>query len=76
MVFDLTFVIRVEYGSALAAHAIGLIFMPLEPLPWDRKDFFKERKQDRPESLSSVARWRDPSHHGSQDFSRVKMGIL
>lgn len=24
--------------------------MPPEPLPWDRKDFFKERKHERPES--------------------------
>ncbi|XP_004496320.1 uncharacterized protein [Cicer arietinum] len=42
--------------------------MPPEPLPWDRKDFFKERKHDRSESLGSVARWRDSSHH--RDFNR------
>ncbi|XP_055834999.1 uncharacterized protein LOC129903455 isoform X2 [Solanum dulcamara] len=35
--------------------------MPPEPLPWDRKDFFKERKHDR----SELARWREttPHHH-------------
>nr|KYP74711.1 Nuclear receptor corepressor 1 [Cajanus cajan] len=42
--------------------------MPPEPLPWDRKDFFKERKHERSESLGSVARWRDSSHH--RDFNR------
>ncbi|XP_019461170.1 PREDICTED: uncharacterized protein LOC109360607 isoform X2 [Lupinus angustifolius] len=44
--------------------------MPPEPIPWDRKDFFKERKHERSESLGSVARWRDSSHHGSRDFNR------
>ena len=52
----------------MAAHAIGLVLMPPEPLPWDRKDFFKERKHERSESLGSVARWRDSSHH--RDFNR------
>ncbi|KAK7379782.1 hypothetical protein VNO78_34301 [Psophocarpus tetragonolobus] len=42
--------------------------MPPEPLPWDRKDFFKERKHERSESLGSVARWRDSSHH--RDINR------
>ncbi|GKV34114.1 hypothetical protein SLEP1_g42529 [Rubroshorea leprosula] len=47
--------------------------MPPEPLPWDRKDFFKERKHERPESL---ARWKEaPSvssyHHGpSRELTR------
>lgn len=50
-------------------------FMPPESLPWDRKDFFKERKHERSESLGSVARWRDSSsssyHHGSRaEFAR------
>jgi hypothetical protein len=55
----------------VAAHAIGLVFMPPEPLPWDRKDFFKERKHERSsESLGSVARWRDSSHNGSREFNR------
>jgi len=31
----------------VAAHAIGLVLMPPEPLPWDRKDFFKETKERR-----------------------------
>ncbi|KAJ8747257.1 hypothetical protein K2173_014403 [Erythroxylum novogranatense] len=43
--------------------------MPPEPLPWDRKDFFKERKYERSESssLGSAPRWRDSSssHYGS-----------
>lgn len=59
------------------AHAIGVVrlFMPPEPLPWDRKDFFKERKHERSESLGSVARWRDSSsssshHAGSRGFTR------
>ncbi|KAF8397655.1 hypothetical protein HHK36_016575 [Tetracentron sinense] len=43
--------------------------MPPEPLPWDRKDFFKGKKQERSESLGSVARWKD-SHHGSRQFVR------
>nr|QSD99700.1 MYB family transcription factor [Melilotus albus] len=42
--------------------------MPPEPLPWDRKDFFKERKHDRSDTIGSVARWRDSSHH--RDFNR------
>ncbi|GLT66847.1 hypothetical protein SLA2020_391910 [Shorea laevis] len=47
--------------------------MPPEPLPWDRKDLFKERKHERPESL---VRWREaPSmssyHHGpSRELTR------
>ncbi|KAK7315897.1 hypothetical protein VNO77_34479 [Canavalia gladiata] len=42
--------------------------MPSEPIPWDRKDFFKERKHDR---FESPARWRDSSsHYGSREFSR------
>ena len=53
----------------MAAHAIGFVLMPPEPLPWDRKDFFKERKHERSESLGSVARWRDSSHH--RDFHRL-----
>ncbi|KAL6011074.1 hypothetical protein ACLOJK_001518 [Asimina triloba] len=54
--------------------------MPPEPLPWDnRKDFFKEKKQqeqphDRSSADASVAcataRWRDSPYHGSQDFVR------
>ncbi|XP_030451186.1 uncharacterized protein LOC115673224 [Syzygium oleosum] len=49
--------------------------MPPEPLPWDRKDFLKERKHERSESLGSVARWRDSSsssshHAGSRGFTR------
>ncbi|CAL2242466.1 unnamed protein product [Prunus armeniaca] len=44
--------------------------MPPEPLPWDRKDFFKERKHERSESLGSVARWRDSPHHAPRDFNR------
>ncbi|GLT70104.1 hypothetical protein SLA2020_422020 [Shorea laevis] len=46
--------------------------MPPEPLPWDRKDCFKERKHERPEP---GARWRDSLsmsyHHGSsREFVR------
>ncbi|GAB4836484.1 hypothetical protein Ancab_001395 [Ancistrocladus abbreviatus] len=49
--------------------------MPLEPFPWDRKDFFRERKHsnhERPtsDSLGPVARWRDSSSsssHGSRN---------
>ncbi|XP_019441944.1 PREDICTED: uncharacterized protein LOC109346696 [Lupinus angustifolius] len=37
--------------------------MPPEPLLWDRKEFFKERKHERSESLGSVSRWRDFTHH-------------
>ncbi|KAJ7975088.1 Nuclear receptor corepressor 1 [Quillaja saponaria] len=44
--------------------------MPPEPLPWDRKDFFKDRKHERSESLGSAGRWRDSSHHGSREFNR------
>lgn len=51
--------------------------MPPEPLPWDRKDFPKERKHERSESsLGPVARWRDSStmssssHHVSREFAR------
>ncbi|KAE9617497.1 putative transcription factor MYB/SANT family [Lupinus albus] len=46
--------------------------MPPEPIPWDRKEFFKERKHERSESLGSAARWRRDSsyHHGSRDFNR------
>lgn len=54
----------------MASHAIVLVFMPPEPLPWDRKDFFRERKHERSESLGSVARWRDSSHHGSRELNR------
>ena len=52
----------------MAAHAIGLVFMPPEPLSSDRK----ERKHDRSsESLGSAARWRgDSSYHGSREFYR------
>ncbi|KAA8539338.1 hypothetical protein F0562_026030 [Nyssa sinensis] len=47
--------------------------MPPEPLPWDRKDFFKERKHERSsESLGPVSRWREASHQGpsSREFAR------
>ncbi|XVE99346.1 hypothetical protein REPUB_Repub03eG0190400 [Reevesia pubescens] len=55
--------------------------MPPEPLPWDRKDFYKERKPERTESQPqqplSTARWRDSSssmssyQHGSfREFTR------
>lgn len=50
------------------ADAIELcIFMPPEPLPWDRKDFFKERKHSERSSGTlggSLPRWRDTPHHG------------
>ncbi|XWS75128.1 hypothetical protein CRYUN_Cryun01aG0058700 [Craigia yunnanensis] len=53
--------------------------MPPEPLSWDRKDFYKERKHERTESLPqqpSTVRWRDSSsmssyQHGSfREFTR------
>ncbi|KAF9674855.1 hypothetical protein SADUNF_Sadunf10G0170300 [Salix dunnii] len=56
--------------------------MPPEPLPWDRKDFFKERKHERSETTSSsfgggsTPRWREfsfssSSNYGSpRDFNR------
>ncbi|KAI8539828.1 hypothetical protein RHMOL_Rhmol09G0213300 [Rhododendron molle] len=52
--------------------------MPPEPLPWDRKDFFKERKQqhERPslDTVGPASRWREtPPHHGGgggRDFGR------
>ncbi|XP_038892245.1 uncharacterized protein LOC120081444 [Benincasa hispida] len=43
--------------------------MPPEPLPWDRKDLFKERKHEKSEAIGSAARWRD-SYHGSREFNR------
>ncbi|KGN51211.1 uncharacterized protein LOC101219573 isoform X1 [Cucumis sativus] len=48
--------------------------MPPEPLPWDRKDFFKERKHERSEFLGPLPRWRDSSSHGSREFSRWGSG--
>lgn len=54
----------------MAAHAIVLVFMPPEPLPWDRKEFFRDKKHGRSESLGSVTRWRDSSHHGSHELNR------
>ncbi|CAL0316092.1 unnamed protein product [Lupinus luteus] len=44
-------------------HSHLFILMPPEPLIWDRKEFFKERKHERSESLGSVSRWRDSPHH-------------
>ena len=41
-----------DQANGRAAHAIDWVFMPSKPLPWDRKDFFKERKHERSESLS------------------------
>ncbi|CAK7325494.1 unnamed protein product [Dovyalis caffra] len=58
------------------------IWSGAEPLPWDRKDFFKERKHERSETTSSsfgggsTPRWREFSyassnHYGSyRDFNR------
>ncbi|XP_039037328.1 uncharacterized protein LOC120174600 isoform X1 [Hibiscus syriacus] len=48
--------------------------MPPEPLPWDRKDFYKERTQSLPQQ-PLTARWRDssmlPYQHGSfREFTR------
>ncbi|KAE9618370.1 putative transcription factor MYB/SANT family [Lupinus albus] len=37
--------------------------MPPESLHWDRKEFLKERKHVRSQSLGSLARWRDSSYH-------------
>ncbi|XP_057485880.1 LOW QUALITY PROTEIN: uncharacterized protein LOC130772157 [Actinidia eriantha] len=43
--------------------------MPPEPLPWDRRDFFKERKRERSsESIGSVSRWKEIPHHGREYF--------
>lgn len=71
-IFSSVFVVQRVFGvgGAVAAHAIVLVFMPPEPLPWDRKDFFRERKHERSESLGSVTRWRDSSHHGSRELNR------
>ncbi|XP_010547380.1 PREDICTED: uncharacterized protein LOC104819148 isoform X2 [Tarenaya hassleriana] len=50
--------------------------MPPESLPWDRKDDFREKKHERPESFGSNPRWRNSSaasyspHYGSRDFPR------
>ncbi|KAL8166829.1 hypothetical protein V2J09_008328 [Rumex salicifolius] len=52
--------------------------MPPEPFPWDRKDFYRERKHqnggyDRASEpfVGSVSRWRDSPSHGSRnDFGR------
>lgn len=44
--------------------------MPPEPLPWDRKDFFKERKHDRSELLGGGPRWREPTPHHHYGSSR------
>ncbi|XP_004489931.1 uncharacterized protein [Cicer arietinum] len=48
--------------------------MPLEPIPLDRKNSYRERKQGSSESLGSVARWRGSSSHHHQrraaDFRR------
>ncbi|KAK8671639.1 hypothetical protein V6N13_038229 [Hibiscus sabdariffa] len=53
--------------------------MAPEPLPWDRKDFYRERKHERTQSLPQqppMARWRDsssmsPYQHGSfREFTR------
>lgn len=44
--------------------------MPPEPLPWDRKDFFKERKHDRSEVLSGGPRWKEPTPHHHYTSSR------
>ncbi|KAE8683263.1 Serine carboxypeptidase-like 27 isoform 1 [Hibiscus syriacus] len=52
--------------------------MPPEPFPWDRKDFYKERKHERTQSLPQqllTARWRDssmsPYQNGSfREFTR------
>ncbi|XP_043698280.1 uncharacterized protein LOC122649002 isoform X2 [Telopea speciosissima] len=43
--------------------------MPPEASTWDRKDLFKQKKNERLDALGSVVRWRD-SHHGSRDFVR------
>ncbi|XP_024176708.1 uncharacterized protein LOC112182447 isoform X2 [Rosa chinensis] len=43
--------------------------MPPEPLSWDRKEFLKERKHERSESLGPVARWRDSPHHAPREFN-------
>ncbi|GFY84565.1 duplicated homeodomain-like superfamily protein [Actinidia rufa] len=46
--------------------------MPPEPLPWDRRDFFKERKRERStESVGFVSRWRENPHHG-REFVRSR----
>ncbi|TYI07766.1 hypothetical protein ES332_A10G248100v1 [Gossypium tomentosum] len=53
--------------------------MPPEPLPWDRKDFYKERKHERTQSLPQqplTARWRESSsmspyqHASFREFTR------
>lgn len=53
------------------------VLMPPEPLPWDRKDFFKERKHERSDSgsIGYVARWREPPpHHEPREFGRWGSG--
>ncbi|KAE8717969.1 Serine carboxypeptidase-like 27 isoform 1 [Hibiscus syriacus] len=57
--------------------------MPSEPLPWDRKDFYRERTHERTQSLpqqSLTERWREsssmsPYQHGSfREFTRWGSG--
>ncbi|KAJ4848587.1 hypothetical protein Tsubulata_020255 [Turnera subulata] len=46
--------------------------MPPEPLPWDRKEFYKERKHDRPDTPSfgsNHPRWRDYSSSSSNHYT-------
>ncbi|PSR93018.1 Kinesin-like protein [Actinidia chinensis var. chinensis] len=46
--------------------------MPPEPLPWARRDFFKERKRERSsESIGFVSRWRENPHQG-REFLRSR----
>ncbi|CAO2817844.1 unnamed protein product [Amaranthus hypochondriacus] len=44
--------------------------MPPEPLPWDRKELFRDRDKERGSSSSSSSRWRDSSSYvGSRNFN-------
>ncbi|GFZ14799.1 duplicated homeodomain-like superfamily protein [Actinidia rufa] len=46
--------------------------MPPEPLPWARRDFFKERKRERSFGVHRfVSRWRENPHHG-REFLRSR----
>ncbi|OVA18114.1 SANT/Myb domain [Macleaya cordata] len=45
--------------------------MPSEPLPWDRKDFYKRKRHERSDAIIYRARWKE-SHHKSSGFARCR----
>ncbi|KAF8403020.1 hypothetical protein HHK36_011115 [Tetracentron sinense] len=57
-----------EVFTWLLADVLACFSMPPEPMPSDRKDFVKEKKHEKSDSIGSVSMWSD-SYQGSRELA-------